>query len=113
MNDLELNKLNTNKYFIGIIVIILTIGGRFIIGELDEYQKTTLMDNVLCRRIIIFCAFFMGTRDIIISIALTLIFSLMMNIFTSDNKTLKNINNDENKKEEIKSLIKRLNELND
>ena len=33
------DKINTNKYFVGFMMIILTIGGRFIISELSEEQK--------------------------------------------------------------------------
>ena len=36
------DKINTNKYFVGFMMIILTIGGRFIISELSEEQKSKI-----------------------------------------------------------------------
>ena len=35
-------KVNTNKFFVGFMMIILTIGGRFIISELSEEQEESL-----------------------------------------------------------------------
>ena len=123
MESLELNKLdkvNTNKYFIGIIVVLLTFGGRFLVGDLDEGHKRFIMDSVVCRRIIIFCAFFMGTRDILVSLAMTMIFSIIMNVFINNEDCVDNEDSVINKyesesenKEEIKNLIKRLNNVLD
>ena len=38
-----IDKINTNKYFVGFMMIILTIGGRFIISELTEEQRKQLL----------------------------------------------------------------------
>ena len=61
------DKINTNKYFVGFMMIILTIGGRFIISELSEEQKNKI-NTPMFRKVFIFCAFFMATRDIIITL---------------------------------------------
>ena len=34
-----IDNLNENKFFIGCMMIIVTIGGRFIITELNDSQK--------------------------------------------------------------------------
>ena len=39
MIETVFDKINTNKYFVGFMMIILTIGGRFIISELSDEQK--------------------------------------------------------------------------
>ena len=40
MKDLNLDFINKNQYFIGLSMIMLSIGGRYIISELnDEYQE--------------------------------------------------------------------------
>tara|TARA_Y100001935_G_scaffold254668_2_gene264487 strand:- start:13757 stop:14071 length:315 start_codon:yes stop_codon:yes gene_type:complete len=67
------DKINTNKYFVGFMMIILTIGGRFIISELTEEQREKI-DTPVFRKLFIFCAFFMATRDLIITILLTIAF---------------------------------------
>ena len=78
-----LNTLNENKFFIGIMMIIVTIGGRFIISELNESQKK-LIHNSNVRILFIFCACFMATRDIICAIILTIIFVLLISELFND-----------------------------
>ena len=67
--------MNDNKYFIGLMMIVVNIGSRFIIGELSDEQKKLINDKML-RRIFIFGVFFMATRDIISSLVLTIMFYL-------------------------------------
>ena len=72
--------LNENKYFIGISMIIVNIGARFIIDELDDDTRQ-YVSNKIVRKIFLFCAIFMATRDIITSIILTIIFIIIINEF--------------------------------
>lgn len=58
--------LNENKYFIGLMMIMVNIGSRFIIEELNDDQRK-LINNPYFRRIVIFSVIFMATRDIITS----------------------------------------------
>ena len=74
---MELKDINTNKYFVGTMMIILTIGGRFIIGELNDIQRDKL-NTPSFRKLFIFCAFFMATRDILITCFLTIVFTLII-----------------------------------
>ena len=62
--------LNVNKYFIGISMIIVNIGARFIIDELDDDTRQ-YVSNKFVRKLFIFCAFFMATRDILTAFILT------------------------------------------
>ena len=84
--NIMIDSINTNKYFIGIIMIILTIGGRFIIGELNEKTREQITDNKTFRRLFIFCAFFMATRDLIAALALTLVFTIFIKSLINHNK---------------------------
>jgi putative Mn2+ efflux pump MntP len=72
--------LNENKYFIGISMIIVNIGARFIIDELDDDTRQ-YVSNKIVRKIFIFCAIFMATRDIVTSVILTIIFIIIINEF--------------------------------
>ena len=36
---MNLSDLNENKIFVGSVVLLVTFGGRFILGELNEEQK--------------------------------------------------------------------------
>lgn len=102
INEL-LNNLSNSKYFLGIMMIIVNIGARFIIEELNLQQKE-YMNTPLFRRIIIFSAFFIATKDILTSIILTIIFVLFISEFFANNNELKNDikkdNTDDNNKEE-------------
>ena len=78
--------MNDNKYFIGLMMIVVNIGSRFIIGELSDEQKKLINDKML-RRIFIFGVFFMATRDIISSLVLTIMFVLLVSgLFNEDSE---------------------------
>ena len=112
-------KMNENKFFIGVMMIIVTIGGSFIISELDDNQKK-LIHNQNFRRLFIFCAFFMATRDIVCAIILTIIFVLIISELFSEEESLFSSFLDDNEESEnpqlendkkIQSMIDDLNEL--
>ncbi len=84
-----IDKINTNKYFVGFMMIILTIGGRFIISELSEEQRNKI-DTPLFRKIFIFCAFFMATRDLLITVLLTIIFLIFLESINFENEKFEN-----------------------
>ena len=66
-----------NKYIIGIVMVIINFGARFIVNELNEEQKK-LINSKYLRRIIIFLVIFMATRDIVISLVLTVVVILVI-----------------------------------
>ena len=70
--------VNENKYMIGITMIMLNIGARFIIDELDDDLRK-IISNTIVRRVVIFCSFFMATKDLFTAIVLTIIFVIMIN----------------------------------
>ena len=105
----SINNINENKLFIGLMVITVTIGGRFIIDEFSESQKK-MINNKLVRRVFIFCVFFMATRDIITAFILTIIFALVITSVDDD----ENKPSDEQHNELVKNKLATLQEgLND
>ena len=74
----SLSCINDNKYIIGLTMIMLNIGARFIIDELDDDLRS-LVTNTYIRRIVIFCSFFMATKDLFTAIVLTIIFVILIN----------------------------------
>ena len=80
MNE-YVNKLNENKLFVGLMVVVVAVGGRFIIAELNESQKS-IIDNSWVRRLFVFGFCFMATRDICISSIITMIFVIVVSEFT-------------------------------
>jgi hypothetical protein len=65
-----INSLASSPFLIGVSVLLLNVGSRFITHELSaddaEYQQ-----NILLRRVSVFAACFMATKDVITSILLT------------------------------------------
>jgi len=66
-----------NKYLLGIIMILINLGARFIVDDLTPNQKK-LINNHITRKIIVFLIFYMATKDILASITLTVIYILFM-----------------------------------
>ena len=62
--------LNNNKFFLGIMLILLNLGSRYLVDEFNttpqEYKR-----NIVLRRIAIFAVCFVGTKDVITSLLLT------------------------------------------
>lgn len=105
-----------NKYLIGIIMVIINLGARFIVNELNEEQRNMINSKYL-RRVLIFLVIFMATRDIVITIILSVVVILFVfEFFNSDSeyslvpkkeKVLKNVN----KSEKLDKIINELNEI--
>ena len=115
MIDELIKNLNENKLFIGFMMIIVTIGGRYIITELNDSQKK-LIHSQWMRKVFIFCAFFMATRDIYCSLTLTILFVIIISGLFNNEDGLLLLNNEEEEKEEyndkkIDTLIEELNQL--
>ena len=76
--------LNNNKYFVGVIMILLNLGSKYISVELSQSQEKFLGSPTV-RRIILFTVFFTATRDIWISFLLTAAFVILVSgIFNDD-----------------------------
>ena len=73
-----------NKYMIGLIMVVVNLGARFIVNELDEKQKK-LINSKYLRRLLIFLVIFMATRDLGISIVLTVVVILFLFEFFNEN----------------------------
>lgn len=107
----SLSCINDNKYIIGLTMIMLNIGARFIIDELDDDLRK-LVTNTYIRRIVIFCSFFMATKDLFTALTLTIVFVILINeVFAKELDELEN--SDDNKggsfnKNEIEKAIQTL-----
>tara|TARA_B100000282_G_C31498688_1_gene383868 strand:+ start:225 stop:599 length:375 start_codon:yes stop_codon:yes gene_type:complete len=75
--QIRLEQLSENKIFIGLIMIMVNIGARFIIEEIDDEHKE-IIKNPYFRKIFIFCSVFIATRDIGVALIVTIIFAVLM-----------------------------------
>ena len=80
----NLASLNNSKFFAGLIMIMLNIGSKYITIELSKTQEECLKNHV-ARQILIFSISWMGTRDILMSLALTAIFIVMTEFLFNEN----------------------------
>ena len=65
-----LEALNDNKFFLGIMMILLNIGSRHLVDEFSTDPKA-YDQNIILRRLAVFAICFVGTRDLVTSILLT------------------------------------------
>lgn len=76
--------LNDNKFFAGIIMLIMNIGSKYINIELSKSQENYIKYS-LGRQLIIFSILWVGTRDIFISLVMTLLFILFADYLFNEN----------------------------
>jgi len=69
--------LNNSKLFAGLMIIILNVSSKFVTIKLSKSMEAYLK-YTFSRNILIFAIAWMGTRDIYIALAITLLFILFM-----------------------------------
>ena len=65
-----LEALNDNKFFLGVMMILLNIGSRHLVDEFSTDPKA-YDQNIILRRLAVFAVCFVGTRDLVTSLLLT------------------------------------------
>jgi len=71
----NLKLLNDSKFFAGLIILTMNIGSKYISVELSKTQENYIRYS-LGRQILIFAIIWMGTRDIVTSLIMTILFIL-------------------------------------
>jgi hypothetical protein len=85
--DAFLQIFNTNPYFIGIMMLILNLGGRFISLEVTKKQEQFLQLPWV-RRILIFTVLFVATRNIWVAFWATITVVLFLGYLFNENSSL-------------------------
>ena len=78
-----LNNLNNSKFLTGLIVILLNVGGKYVSVNLSKSQEE-YFKNIIGHHLIILAACWMATRDIILSVILTGIFTVLTKFLLND-----------------------------
>lgn len=82
----SLNSLNNSKLLMGIMMLLLNVGSRYIELGFTNTQEEALR-NGLGRELLIFAIVFMGTRDIVVSTLMTAAFIILSDyIFNEKSK---------------------------
>lgn len=82
-----LNTLNTSPYFIGIMMLTMNLGARFLSLEVTKGQEQFL-SHPWVRRFLIFVVFFIGTRNIWVAFWMALIVILLLGYLLNENSSL-------------------------
>merc|ERR1712203_1011226 len=84
INLLEI--ISSNKYFIGLSMLFMNLGSRYIEINLTKSQEIFL--KKIAKEIMIFTICFIGTRDILTSIIITSVFYICFNYILNENSNL-------------------------
>jgi len=83
--DIFMKDLSTNKLLIGVCMIFMNIGSRYIELKLTKGQEIILKN--IAREVLIFTIAFIHTKDLIISFVITGIFIILANfVFNEKSK---------------------------
>ena len=83
-NNIEL--LNTNKYFSGIMMLLLNLGGKHISKEISFLQEN-ILNHQIVRRLLVFVVVFVATKDIKVSLIITILFIVLVSgVFHEESK---------------------------
>ena len=85
--DIIANNINNNKYFYGLMMIMLNIGSKYLTLDLSAPFLKAILSSTVIRRILIFSIVFVATRDLKISLILTASFVIIaLNLFNEKSK---------------------------
>jgi hypothetical protein len=85
--DAFFNVLSTNPYFIGLMMLLLNLGGRFLGMEMSKEQEK-FFQQVWVRRALVFTVLFIATRNILAALFLTVIVLLLLSFLFNENSDL-------------------------
>lgn len=78
-----INSLNSNPYFIGSMMMLLNLGGRHLATGLTPEQDK-FFQQPWFRRILIFVIFFVGTRNALTSLFMSILINLFLGYLLND-----------------------------
>ncbi len=76
MSKRMIDRVVSSPFFIGVMMLLLNVGSRYITHEFSDNDEE-YSQNILLRRLAIFAVCFVGTRDILVSIILTAAFVIL------------------------------------
>lgn len=79
--------LNTNPYFIGLMMLMLNLGGRFIGMEISKEQEK-VFTHPWVRRALIFSVLFVATRNVFVALLMTIFVLLLLSFLFNENSDL-------------------------
>lgn len=86
LNPLEatIMGINTNPYFIGLMMLLLNLGGRFLGLEISKEQEK-FFTHPWVRRMLFFTVLFVATRNVIVALIMTVFVVLFVSVLFNEN----------------------------
>jgi hypothetical protein len=97
--DILVSSMNSNPYFIGTMMLILNLGGRFLSLEVTKGQEKFMSDPTI-RRFLLFVVIFVGTRNILVAAGMTIVIIILLGYLLNENSELYIFNSTATKKPE-------------
>jgi hypothetical protein len=85
--DILIGTLSANPVFIGLVMLILNLGGRFIVMEVSKEQEQ-VFQHPWVRRFLIFAVLFVATRNILTALWMTVVVVLVLGYLFNENSSL-------------------------
>lgn len=82
-----LEALNSNTFFVGLMILLTTIGSRFIVLEVSSTLEDLIRTEIM-RKVVIFAMCFVACRDIVKSFILTAVFTILVSGLFHDESDL-------------------------
>lgn len=69
--------LNTSKIFGGVTMLMMTLGSKYVVGDLGKIHEWLLGSEIM-KKVIIFCMFFVATRDVVVAFLLLILYLVII-----------------------------------
>ena len=76
--------LSGNKYVLGLMILLINLGARYIGNEVSDFMHKVL-NHKFARRFLIFLVLWMGTRDLVVAGVITISFIILVNTLFNEN----------------------------
>ena len=74
---------SSNVYVAGVVMILLNVGTSYLMQDLAPLAHR-VFSFIWVRRLVFFAIFFTATRDLLVSIVLTVLFTLLVDVFLNE-----------------------------
>jgi hypothetical protein len=86
--------VNNNAYMAGFSLLMLNVGSRYIMADIGGFLEKVLAHD-LVKKLVLFCMFFVATRNAVTSLVLTVVFSIIIYGFFNEKSRYSLIPNDD------------------
>ena len=74
---MDINILQNSPWFRALAIISANIGASFLMDDISE-EKKIFLNNCILRKVYLFALLYCGTKDFMISLTMTLLYSLIV-----------------------------------